>query len=175
VDAAGRVLLFTGDGKGKTTAALGLALRAAGHDLHVLIVQFVKNNPKTGELRALQYLPSVELRQTGLGFVPPPSDPSFPGHRRAAEEGLELVCEALVCKRYDLVILDEICVALSLGLLRESAVLDVVGHRAAGVHVVLTGRGATPALLELADTVTEMSAVKHPYEAGKAATKGIEL
>ena len=106
---AGRVLLFTGDGKGKTTAALGLALRACGHGLRVLALQFVKAAP-TGELAAARHLPGFELVQCGRGFVPAPNSPAFEEHCRAAAAGLELAAEAMRSERYGLVILDEICV-----------------------------------------------------------------
>jgi len=97
---AGRVLLFTGDGKGKTTAALGLALRASGHGMRVLVLQFIKA-AITGELSASQKLPNVEFLQTGRGFVPKPESPHFEEHRRAAEEGLEQAARALASGRYE--------------------------------------------------------------------------
>ncbi len=169
-----RVLLFTGDGKGKTTAALGMALRAAGHGLRVLIVQFVKGDPETGENRAVTLLPGVELRQRGLGFIPRPTAASFAAHREAAINALREAAEALASGHHDLVVLDEVCVAVAKGLLGEQAVCEAVNKARAGTCVVLTGRGATPALIDLADTVTDMRCVKHAFEAGRRAQTGVE-
>lgn len=114
-----RVLIFTGDGKGKTTAALGMALRASGHGLRTLILQFIKANASTGELIALQHLPGVEIIQMGRGFTSPAEDPAFSEHRQSAQNALQMALKALQSKRYDLIILDEICTAISKGLLDE--------------------------------------------------------
>ncbi len=169
-----RVLLFTGEGKGKTTAALGMALRAAGQGLRVLIIQFIKGDPATGENQAVALLTGVELRQSGLGFVPKPTAPSFPAHREAAANALREAAEALAAGSHDVVVLDEVCVAVARGLLDERAVCEAVRKARAGTCVVLTGRGATPALIDLADTVTDMRCVKHAFEAGRRAQKGVE-
>ena len=169
-----RILLFTGDGKGKTTAALGMALRASGHGMRILILQFIKANSSVGEIAACRHLPGVEIGQTGLGFVPKPSHSSFPGHRRAAEEGLELARKALQSGQYDLVILDEICTAVSRGLLEEECVIEAVRQAHPVACVVMTGRNATRALIDLADTVTEMRSIKHGFAEGRAAEKGVE-
>jgi cob(I)alamin adenosyltransferase len=171
---AGRVLLFTGDGKGKTTAALGMALRACGHGLRVLMVQFIKAAP-TGEVAAARQLPGFEFVQTGRGFVPRPDSPQFEEHRRAAAKGLEQAAQALASGRYELVILDEICSAVSTGLLSEGNVVALVGQRPPALTLVLTGRGATARLLALADTVTEMRCVKHAFQSGRKAQKGVEF
>ncbi len=170
----GRILLFTGDGKGKTTAALGMALRASGHGLRTMILQFVKANSTVGEIAACRHLPGIEISQTGLGFVPEPSHPSFPEHRRAAEKGLELARKALTSGQYDLVILDEICIAVSRGLLDEERVIEAVRQAHPRTCVVMTGRSATRDLIDLADTVTEMRFIKHGLTVGRAAEKGVE-
>lgn len=170
-----RTLIFTGDGKGKTTAALGMALRASGHGMAVEIIQFIKADPNTGELAAIANMPGVEIVQAGLGFVPPQDDARFGGHRLAAEKALEIAREALQSGRYGLVILDEICTAVSLRLLDDGAVIDAVESAASGSCVVLTGRGATPGLIEMADTVTEMREIKHGMRAGWPAGKGVEF
>jgi cob(I)alamin adenosyltransferase len=170
----GRVLLFTGDGKGKTTAALGMALRACGHGMRVLVLQFIKA-AITGELTASRQLAGVEFAQAGRGFVPKPGSPHFEEHRGAAREGLEKAAEALASGRYDLVILDEICNAVAAGLLTEESVAMLVRNRPLAITVVLTGRGATPRLVALADTVTEMRSVKHALAAGRRAQKGVEF
>jgi cob(I)alamin adenosyltransferase len=169
-----RVLIFTGDGKGKTTAALGMALRASGHGMRTLILQFIKADSSVGEIAACRNLPGVEISQTGLGFVPKPSNPSFLEHRRAAQEGLELALKALTSDQYDLVILDEICTAVAKGLLEEDCIVEAVRQTHPSVCVVMTGRNATEGLIDLADTVTEMRFVKHGFREGRAAEKGVE-
>ena len=170
-----RVLIFTGDGKGKTTAALGLALRAAGHGMRVLVLQFVKGGQKTGELTAARQISGFEIEQRGCGFVPPASSPRFAEHRRAAEAVLREADEALLSGSYGVVVLDELCFAVSKDLVSEQAALDVVGHARPGSVLVLTGRGATPGLMAAADTVTEMCVRKHGMKAGIAAQRGVEF
>jgi len=169
-----RILLFTGDGKGKTTAALGLALRAAGHRKAVLILQFIKNEP-TGEAAALGRLGDVHFAQVGLGFVPPPTDPRFARHQAAARAGLHRAEQALASGVYEVLILDELCLAVALGLLPEADVLAALRTAGAGTILVLTGRSATPGLLELADTATDMRSLKHAYDTGMPAQEGVEL
>ncbi|HEY3319998.1 MAG TPA: cob(I)yrinic acid a,c-diamide adenosyltransferase [Planctomycetota bacterium] len=173
MSASARVLLFTGDGKGKTTAALGLALRACGHGKRVTVVQFIKSNSSTGELSAARNLPGLQIIQTGRGFVPAPSDSHFEKHKRAAQVGLARARE--LTTECDVLILDEICIAVAKGLLEESAVLSLMRSAPPTMIIVLTGRYATPALVEVADTVTEMSCVKHGYRTGRAAQEGVEF
>jgi cob(I)alamin adenosyltransferase len=170
-----RLLIFTGDGKGKTTAALGMALRAAGHGQAVLIVQFVKSDSTTGEMAAVARLPEVEIVQLGRGFLPRNEGPSMESHRQAAVAALAAASDALQSGRYRLVILDEVCIALRAGLLTASGVIDVLSETPPGVCVVLTGRGAPAELLDLADTVTYMRCVKHAYQQGVAAQPGVEF
>lgn len=169
-----RILIFTGEGKGKTTAALGMALRASGHGLRCCVIQFVKGDASVGEVAALAGTTHIELRQTGLGFIPPAASPQFGAHQVAAEAGLQLAREILASGRYWLVVLDEICVAVSRGLLSEQAVLATLASAAPDSCVVLTGRGATAGLLAAADTVTEMRCVKHALQAGRPAERGVE-
>jgi cob(I)alamin adenosyltransferase len=175
MDEKGRILIFTGDGKGKTTAALGMALRARGHGIEVAIVQFVKADTKTGEFAALSRLSGVEIFVTGRGFVPPETDPGFADHCRAAEEGLRIASEAARSGRFGLVILDEGCYAVARGLIAEESVLRLLREAVPGVTVVLTGRGATEGLIAAADTVSEIHCVKHGFDAGRAAQKGVEF
>lgn len=170
-----RIILFTGDGKGKTTAALGMVLRAGGHGLRVLVIQFVKSDPATGELAACGYLPGVEIVQTGRGFVPKRTDPAFEEHRKAAEDGLALAVQALLSGSYDLVVLDEICLAVATGLLDEERIGEIVRKGSPETCVVMTGRYAGPGLISIADTVTEMRMVKHGYAEGIPAQKGVEF
>ncbi len=171
----GRVLVFTGDGKGKTTAALGMVLRASGHGHKTLVVQFIKNDASTGELEGCRRLPGVEITQAGRGFVPDPSSASFAEHKLAAETGLDLAADALKSGDYDLVVLDEVCLAVSKGLLEEERVVESVRERDPETCVVLTGRHCPPGLTSLADTVTEMRCVKHGLQAGFKAQEGVEF
>lgn len=170
----GRVLIFTGEGKGKTTAALGMALRAHGHGIPVALIQFVKSDRSTGEFAALGRMAGVEIRVAGLGFVPSEDNPAFASHRRAAEEGLVIAREKASSGHYGLVILDEICYAVARRLLDEEAVLLLIREAAPGVTIVLTGRGATEGLIAAADTVSEIRALKHGFDAGLKAQKGVE-
>ncbi len=172
---SGRVLLFTGNGKGKTTAALGMVLRASGHGQQILVIQFIKEDPATGEIKGCRHLPGVKILQAGRGFVPHPSSPDFPGHKEAAEEGLALAAAALRSGEYHLVVLDEICVAVSKGLLDEDQVVEIVRQAPPGMCVVLTGRPLIPGLVSLADTVTEMCSLKHAFQEGCPAQEGIEF
>ncbi|MGA3206274.1 MAG: cob(I)yrinic acid a,c-diamide adenosyltransferase [Syntrophales bacterium] len=169
-----RILLFTGDGKGKTTAALGMALRASGHGIKTLIIQFVKSDPTTGELAACRHLPGCEIVQTGRGFVPERNDPAFQEHLTAAAEGLKLAAQALSSGGYDLVILDEICTAIGKGLLDEGEVIEAVLRGPPGICVVMTGRNATAGLISITDTVTDMRMVKHSFQDGWKGQKGVE-
>ncbi|HSR13916.1 MAG TPA: cob(I)yrinic acid a,c-diamide adenosyltransferase [Thermodesulfobacteriota bacterium] len=169
-----RILLFTGDGKGKTTAALGLALRASGHGLGTVVIQFVKSDASTGEVAAIKRLPGVEIVLAGRGFIPPEGDPEFALHREAAQMGLDLAAEALISGKYQVVILDEICLAVSRKLISGEKVEEVIRSAVPDMCVVLTGRNAPENLVALADTVTEMRSVKHGFQAGRKAQKGVE-
>jgi cob(I)alamin adenosyltransferase len=117
----------------------------------------------------------VEIVVTGLGFVPRPTDPRFPDHCRAAEEGLRLAGEAALSGRYGLVVLDEVCMAVALKLLAEDTVLAALHEAAPGCTVVLTGRGATEGLIKAADTVSEVRCIKHGFDSGRKAQKGVEF
>jgi cob(I)alamin adenosyltransferase len=175
MDVKNRILIFTGDGKGKTTSALGMVLRAHGHGIPVAVIQFVKADSSTGEYAALKKMEHVEIVMTGIGFVPRPTDPRFADHCRAAEKGLQVAAGYLQSGRFDLVILDEVCVAVSLNLISEEDVLKTIRQAAPGITIVLTGRGASRGLIEIADTVSEIRVVKHGYEAGIKAQKGVEF
>jgi len=172
---AGRVLVFTGDGKGKTTAALGMALRAVGHGVKVKIIQFIKSDSSTGEIAAMRLLPGAEIVQTGCGFVPPASSAVFAEHRQAAESGLKVAADTIESGEYSLVVLDEICVAVAKRLLDECSVIEAVRKAGPNTTVALTGRDATAALMDLADTVTEMSDIKHGMKLGWPAQEGVEF
>lgn len=170
-----RVLIFTGEGKGKTTAALGMALRAHGHGIPIAIIQFVKSDVKTGEFAALSRLPGVEIFVMGHGFVPPRTDPHFDEHVKAAEEGLRVASEAACSGRYGLVIMDEVCYAVARMLVPEDGVLRILREAAPGTTIVMTGRGATEGLIAAADTVSEIRCVKHGFDVGRKAQKGVEF
>jgi cob(I)alamin adenosyltransferase len=169
-----RILLFTGDGKGKTTAALGMALRAAGHGMKSLVVQFVKSDKETGELASVEDIPEIKIVQTGKGFVPDTETAEFQIHKQCAESGLWTVQEALMTGTYQLVILDEICIAVSKNLLNEQQVLGVIEQAHANTIIVMTGRNASQGLVDVADTVTEMKCVKHGHRQNIQAQQGVE-
>ncbi len=168
----GLVHLYTGNGKGKTTAAFGLALRMVGRGKRVLIIQFMKGRP-TGEVIASKKLePMLEVRQFGTPRFVDPKNPDEESVKRA-KEGLELARKA-VKGDYDLVVLDEVNVAVSFGLLDEDEVLEVVRGKDKDVEVVLTGRYAPRSFYEIADYVTEFREVKHPFARGIKAREGVE-
>ncbi len=169
----GLVQVYTGDGKGKTTAALGLALRAAGHGLRTYIGQFMKGQPY-GELEAARLLtPYLTIEQYGRpSFVH--VERATPEDIRCARDGLARAREALLSGCYDIVVLDEVCVALHFGLLSLREVLGLLDERPEQVELILTGRRAPQELLARADLVTEMREIKHPYASGVPARAGIE-
>lgn len=172
----GMLIVYTGDGKGKTTAALGMCVRAVGHDWNVCIIQFVKGSWKYGELEGVKRLgPNVELHTVGEGCVGILGDDlDFEQHKQAAEKGVKLAVEKLKSGRYQLVILDELNVAVKLGLVTEKEVGSILEARGEEQHLVITGRDATEELNEKADLVTEMLEIKHPYQHGILAKKGID-
>lgn len=170
-----RTLIFTGEGKGKTTAAFGMVLRAAGHDQRVLVVQFIKSNAATGELRACAHLPQVEVVQMGCGFVPAPEHRAFSKHQHAAREALAFAGQAVLSGNYDLIVLDEICGAIGRGLIDEESVLAMLSAPERQACIVLTGRHASERLIDHADTVTEMQCVRHGYTQGITAQEGVEF
>jgi cob(I)alamin adenosyltransferase len=172
----GLLIVYTGHGKGKTTAALGMCVRAVGYDWKVSVVQFVKGSWKYGELEGIKRLaPNVQLRTVGEGFVGiVDDDKDIETHRQAAREGLELVEKLLNSGEYDLLILDELNVALKLDLISAEAVQTLLSKRRASQHVVITGRDAPDWLIEQADLVTEMLEIKHPFQVGLKARKGID-
>lgn len=167
------ILIFTGNGKGKSTAAFGMAVRAVGHGQRVLIIQFLKQDDSVGELATLRRL-GIEVRQVGRGFVPKPDHPAYVEHRSSAERGFASACESLNSGDYDLIILDEICGAVAKGLLEDVEVIKAVTE-APRQNIVLTGRGATESLITLADTVSEIHPLKHALDDGVAARQGVEF
>jgi cob(I)alamin adenosyltransferase len=171
----GLVLVHTGDGKGKTTAALGVALRAAGYGQKVLIIQFIKGTWHYGEIESLARLPEITLRRAGAGFYKIQDD-RLPEevHRAAARDGLAFARESIIKNEHALVVLDEVNVAVALGLLDFEDVLELLDLRPPQMSLILTGRNAHPTVIDRADLVTEMREVKHPFQSGIPAQKGID-
>jgi cob(I)alamin adenosyltransferase len=172
----GLVLVNTGDGKGKTTAALGTVLRAVGYGYRVLIVQFIKGSWMYGELKSIKRLePEVEFHRMGKGFVGIIDD-DLPReqHEAAAKDALAFAKERLASGDYRLVLLDEIFIAVGLELITIKDVLDVLDARPEQTTLILTGRGAPPEIIERADTVTEMREIKHAFQKGILAQRGVD-
>jgi cob(I)alamin adenosyltransferase len=171
----GLVIINTGPGKGKTTAALGTALRAVGNGMRVLVLQFLKGSWHYGELDAvLPFGDNFVLKQMGRGFVKVGGAETDPEDIRLVEEAWNEARTAIESGDWDLVILDEINYAIGYGMLDPAAVAETLRNRPEMVHVILTGRNAHALLVELADTVTEMREVKHAYQKGILAQRGIE-
>jgi cob(I)alamin adenosyltransferase len=171
----GLLLINTGPGKGKTTAALGTALRAVGNGMRVLVLQFLKGSWHYGELDAvLPFGENFVLKQMGRGFVKVGGAETDPEDIRLVEEAWNEARSAIESGDWDLVILDEINYAIGYGMLDPAVVAETLRNRPEMVHVILTGRNAHPLLVELADTVTEMREVKHAYQKGILAQRGIE-
>jgi cob(I)alamin adenosyltransferase len=170
----GLVQLYTGNGKGKTSAALGLGLRAAGHGFVVYMIQFMKGQINYGELEAVKHLPNFTIRQFGRpDFVdkasPDPKDIKF------AKEALTHAKTIIEEGKVDFLILDEVNVALDFGLISVDEVIELIKSRPSTMELILTGRYAPQALIEVADLVSEVKEVKHPYQKGVAARKGVEM
>jgi cob(I)alamin adenosyltransferase len=169
----GLVLLHTGNGKGKSTAAFGQALRAAGHGLRVCIVQFIKGQSQTGEAKAFAALADrVEFHVKGSGFTWQQKDKE--AVVRVGREAFAFAREKIMSGGYDMVVLDELTYLVKYGMVSEEDVLDLIRRRPPGLHLVITGRDAGEKLMEAADLVSEVRMIKHPYDAGIMAQKGIE-
>lgn len=168
----GYIQVYTGNGKGKTTAALGLAVRAAGAGLKIFIGQFLKGM-EYSELLSLQRLSdNIEITQLG-GACFVFGKPSA-GDIRMAQDGLGVIKEKILSAKYDMIIMDEVNVAVSLGLLSAESVIDVLRLKPENMEIIMTGRGAPDKFIELADLVTEMKEIKHYYQSGVQARVGIE-
>jgi cob(I)alamin adenosyltransferase len=167
------IQVYTGLGKGKTTAALGLALRAAGQGLKVYIIQFMKGWPNYGELAIVDKLPNITLRQFGRPEFVDKDNPDQEDIRQA-HQALDHARQVILGGQQDLVILDEVNVALDFGLIGLAEVLGLLDAKPEKVELVLTGRYAHPDVVKRADLVTEMLDIKHPYAEGIGGRKGIE-
>ena len=176
----GLILINTGAGKGKTTAALGTAFRAAGNGMKVLVLQFLKGSWHYGELESAEALNQIDgftyvLRKLGRGFVKVGGAEADPEDLRMVESAWEEAATAILSSDWDLIVLDEINYAIAYKMLDPERVADVLRRKPEMLHVILTGRNAHPLLVELADTVTEMREVKHAYQKGILAQRGIEF
>jgi cob(I)alamin adenosyltransferase len=188
----GQVHVYTGNGKGKTTAAIGLALRATGRGLKVIMIQFLKGSRNYGEIRAAHLLaPNFAIIQMGKDCVlteekkyqcrqcnfachVDPQNPS-PDDHLAATNALKIAAKFIQCGEFDMVILDEVIYAVNYGLLPLAELVNLINQKPSHVHVVLTGRNAPPELLELADLVTEMKEIKHPFQKGIRCVPGVDF
>lgn len=171
--ATGRILLFTGDGKGKTTAALGIVLRASGQGMRSVVVSFIKSaSSAAGEDRAVARLEGAMIARCGEGFTFRSADPAK--DRAAARAAWDLARGHLAESAIDLVVLDEITYPVKYGWIAVDEALAAIATRPPGQHLVMTGRDAAPWMIESADTVTEMRPIKHAFAAGIPATRGIE-
>ncbi|UCH09656.1 MAG: cob(I)yrinic acid a,c-diamide adenosyltransferase [Fidelibacterota bacterium] len=172
----GLLIVYTGTGKGKTTAALGTAFRALGYGWKVCMVQFIKGTWKYGEMKSIAaYGEQFELHPLGVGFYKIlDDDQPEEVHREAAAKAVDLVIEKLESAEYDLVIADELSVAYDIELIDDTAIHRILEARPTHIHLIVTGRGAPEFLIEAADMVTEMREIKHPYQQGIKAQPGID-
>lgn len=171
----GLIIIFTGNGKGKTSAALGVALRAGGYGYKTLMVKFIKGKKKYGEDFAVTKVPYINIISVGKGCYRILGD-NLPSekHKKAAWDGLQMAEKMLKSGKHDIVILDEVNVAISLGLLTFSQVKKLITSKPDHVHLILTGRNAPKGLVKIADLVTEMREIKHPFKKRILAIKGID-
>jgi cob(I)alamin adenosyltransferase len=171
------IIIYTGNGKGKTSAALGTMLRTAGYLKKTCIIQFIKDGSQYGEHHAVKHFLKdfVDMYQEGIGFYKLPGDRHDESdHRQAAAEALELAEKKMRSGHYELLILDEILTALMVRLISEDQILALIHSLPADLHLILTGRGATQALIDAADLVTEMQEIKHPFQRNEKAVEGID-
>jgi cob(I)alamin adenosyltransferase len=172
----GLVVVITGNGKGKTTSALGMALRACGHGMKVCIIQFMKGDLYAGEWDGIKQMScDIELVATGKGFCGIQGNPyPWAEHRDNAQDAIDLTREKIATGRYDLLILDEINNALKLNLVDLEQVLDLLQNKPPMLHLILTGRDAHPQIIALADTASEVREIKHAYRKDIEPQPGID-
>ncbi|MEN6534938.1 MAG: cob(I)yrinic acid a,c-diamide adenosyltransferase [Bryobacteraceae bacterium] len=174
-DRHGLLIVYTGNGKGKTTAAMGMALRAVGQGFKVLMIQFIKGSWHYGELDSVKaFGDAFEIRVMGRGFVNTVPGKVDPEDIRLAGEAWKAAVEAMQSEKYDMLILDEINCAVDYGMLPAGEVVGVLAARPAKLHVICTGRNAHEKLLEAADLVSEIREIKHPFQKGILAQRGVE-
>jgi len=172
----GLIVVITGYGKGKTTTALGIAVRACGHKMRVSIIQFMKGDMYAGEWDGINKMDCrVELIRTGKGFCGIQGNRyPFAEHRKNAQDAIELTREKIASGQFDILILDEINNALHLGLIDLEQIMEIIERKPPSLHLVLTGRDAHPRVIELADTVSEIQEVKHAFRRGIEPQPGID-
>lgn len=171
-DGKGLIIVYTGPGKGKTTAALGIGLRAAGHGLSTVVVQFLKGPEMSGE-QLVRNFPLIEIHAFGAGFYKQGDDPQ--PHRDAAAKGWKAAESVILSGAVDILVLDEISHAVNYGFLPREVVLSAIRRKKPGLHIVLTGRNMPDDLIGIADIATEMKEVHHIYTSGQPAVKGIDF
>jgi len=169
----GRIIIHTGDGKGKTTAALGTVFRALGHGQKVCVIQFIKGQGKYGERILAEKLENLDWHICGKGFVF--KKENVEEDRKIAEEGFRLAAEIIASDRYDLVVLDELTYLPAFDFLAAEKIVETLRTKPERLNIIVTGRKAPPELVEIADTVSEVRVVKHAYQQGIKAQKGIEF
>lgn len=174
-ETGGWIIVFTGNGKGKTTASLGMALRAVGHDFHILMIQFIKGARQYGELEAARRLhPYFKIVRKGRGLTNLRHREPTAEDIRIARDAWDFSKREIASGKFDMIILDEINYVIDFQLIPVEEVLQAIGNKPQMMHLVLTGRNAHPKIIEIADLVTEMKELKHPYTKGIKAQKGIE-
>jgi cob(I)alamin adenosyltransferase len=173
----GLIIIYYGNGKGKTTAALGVALRAIGYNHNVCMIQFIKGEWDYGELYSSNKLkPNFELIVTGKGFIGIIDDDHLiEEHIQSSKNALKIAKEKISSNKYNIIILDEINYALKLNLITENEVIDLLDSKPKELNIIMTGNYLSDKILEIADLVTEMKEVKHPYKKGIKAKKGIDF
>jgi len=174
---SGLTIVYTGKGKGKTTAALGIALRACGYQKKICMIQFIKGSWHYGEMISSKRLePDFEMIAVGKGFVGIIDDKNpREDHEKIAGEAIKISKLKIQSGKYDIIILDEVNYAINLGLVKLEDVLDLIKSKPPNLDLILTGNYAKKEIIELADLVTEMKEVKHPFKIGKMAKKGIDF
>jgi cob(I)alamin adenosyltransferase len=170
----GMLHVYTGDGKGKTTAALGLAMRAAGHGRRVIVIQFMKGQINYGELESAKRIPGMEIRQFGRASFVSKEKPD-PVDVKMAQDGLEFARKVFSERKHDIVILDELNVAIEWKLVPLADALGMLRNRPKDVEVIVTGRYAPKEIIEMADLVTEMKEIKHPFQKGTLGRESVEF
>jgi len=170
----GLVQVYTGNGKGKTSAALGLGLRAAGHGFEVYMIQFMKGQINYGELEAVKRIPNFTIQQFGRPDFVDKSNPD-PQDIKLAQDALDHARKIIEVGSVDFLILDEVNVAIEFGLITDKEVIALINSRPPHMEFILTGRYAPLSIIEIADLVSEVKEIKHPYQKGIAARKGVEM
>ena len=172
----GLIVVITGNGKGKTSSAMGMALRAVGHGMHVCIIQFMKGDLYSGEMDGIKRLaPNVEMHLTGKGFCGIMGNPyPYKEHRANAQDAIRLAKEKMLSGKFDILMLDEINNALKLKLVDLPQVIDLIDGKPPLMHLILTGRDAHPDIIERAHTVSEVREIKHAYRQKIEPQKGID-